>query len=307
MVAAAAPATPRYSARSAPVAAVPKPTTTPAVADPVYTRLHITPFDADLFAIVVPAAVRPVARNVSFHGLQTFPEKRYGFVDLPADAAERLRNKLNGAVLKGVKLRIEPARQPAEEKEAMARDKELREKEPKEPKEIKDATGARDERATTKRSKKTKLGHDELAGVQLEPGRQVRRGWTEPADNGSGSGSGGGSRGSKKKRSGEDAKADKKTKKAERSAYTDGPECLFKTVLPANKVAKPSTGFLVQEDRGPASPAEAASPVDERALKRARRQEKKAREVVVHEFANWTRIPTFLKAAGGASASSANL
>ncbi|CAK7232981.1 hypothetical protein SEUCBS140593_008447 [Sporothrix eucalyptigena] len=268
-----------------------------ATADEGYTRLHITPFDADLLSVVVPASARPDARNVSFHNLQTFPEKRYGFVDLPTETAERLRRKLNGAVLKGVKLRIEPARQTPQDNEAaaMAKDKKDGRKEltAEEQKLKDDARAARREkkRAEKERAKKGKLqsSHEEVVGVQLEPGRQVKRGWTvpdAPEEKKSGWTT-------KDKSKTKDKKEDKKKRTGERSEYTEGPECLFKTILPANKAPKKNNTNDGDE-------------LDERALKRKRKEEKKAREVVVHEFAHWQRIPTFLASASGGS-SSANL
>ncbi|KAL1902383.1 hypothetical protein Sste5346_001363 [Sporothrix stenoceras] len=276
-----------------------------AAADPGYTRLHITPFDAELLSVVVPTSARPDARNVSFHNLQTFPEKRYGFVDLPTEAAEKLRRKLNGAVLKGVKLHIEAAR---EEKKTDDRDtagtmgkkdKNLTPQE-RERKDEERALRKEKKRAERERIKKGlpkgQPEHEEVAGVQLEPGRQVKRGWTEPESAIEASTKK--TNWSKEKRDKKDGKEkkDKSSKKhVERSEYTDKPECLFKTVLPASKVAKP----VIEVDSD-------GDEVDPRAAKRARKEAKKAREVVVHEFANWTKIPTFLKA-GGATSSSPNL
>ncbi|CAK7224897.1 hypothetical protein SBRCBS47491_005710 [Sporothrix bragantina] len=306
--------TPTRIAAAAVPRALPAPAAPLAAADPGYTRLHITPFDAELLTVVVPASARPDARNVSFHNLQTFPEKRYGFVDLPAEAAEKLRRKLNGAVLKGVKLRIEPARQTHEEKEKA--DEAARIKMGKKSKDSTNLTPEQlqrkeEERAARKEKKrldkekgkkgKLQAAHEELEGVQLEPGRQVKRGWTvpdAPEDN--------------KKSGWSKDKKDKKDKdksskkKGERSEYTEGPECLFKTILPANKVPKSKLSLSGKIVSG-SSNDNADVELDERALKRKRKEEKKAREVVVHEFANWTRIPTFLKSSSGSGASNAHL
>ena len=71
-----------------------------------YTRLHITPFDPDLLRIILPSAILPTAKDISYHSLQTFPEQRYGFVNLPAADADKIRKKLNGATLRGAKVRI---------------------------------------------------------------------------------------------------------------------------------------------------------------------------------------------------------
>ncbi|CAK7565399.1 MAG: hypothetical protein SEPTF4163_003316 [Sporothrix epigloea] len=277
-----------------------------------YTRLHITPFDAELLSVVISTSAYDSARNISFHSLQTFPEKRFGFVDLPTDSAEKLRRKLNGAVLKGVKLRIEPARQTPEEKVAAieaARNKmgkkTSREKDanltPAELQRKEEERAARREqkRLDKERSKKGKsqIAHEVLQGVQLEPGRHVKRGWTVP-DAPEDSKKSGWSKDKKEK--------EKKKRKGERSEYTEGPECLFKTILPANKVPKAKlslSGKIV----GGVGVDNVEMELDGRALKRKRKEEKKAREVVVHEFANWTRIPTFLKSTTDSGTRNAHL
>ncbi|CAK7271167.1 hypothetical protein SEPCBS119000_004462 [Sporothrix epigloea] len=275
----------------------PAPSAPLAAADPGYTRLHITPLDADLLSVVIPASAQTNTRNVSFHNLQTFPEKRYGFVDLPTDTAEKLRRKLNGAVLKGVKLRIESARQAPAEKAAAAEAAQVKMGKKKSiendanltPAEVQrkeeEKAARRDaKRLKKERSKKGKsqTAHEELLGVQLESGRQVKRGWTVPDA----------PEGGKKSGWSKDKKDKVKSKqKGERSEYTEGPECLFKTILPASKVPKARLSLSGRVVGGDVVETE----LDERALKRKRKEEKKAREVVVHEFANWTRIPTFLK------------
>ncbi|KAI1483147.1 hypothetical protein F4774DRAFT_416703 [Daldinia eschscholtzii] len=168
-----------------------------------YIRLHITPLDESLLSIVVPSSVLPRARNISYHTIETFPEKRYGFVDLPAADADKIKRKLNGAVLKGTKMRIEKAK----------------------PESIPEPTGAAREdkvRSDGKKLKKRKREVDITPGVELE-GRKVKRGWTT----------------SEREMIEEKRKAKKKSKdkkkKEAKSKYTDGPECLFKTKLPDNK------------------------------------------------------------------------
>jgi len=42
--------------------------------------------------------------NVSYHTLQTFPENSYGYLDIPTMEAEKIKKKLNGAILKGKKI-----------------------------------------------------------------------------------------------------------------------------------------------------------------------------------------------------------
>ncbi|KAI1641842.1 hypothetical protein F4815DRAFT_277242 [Daldinia loculata] len=172
-------------------------------ANPVpYTRLHITPLDESLLSVVVPSSVLPRARNISYHTIETFPDKQYGFVDLPAADADKIKRKLNGAVLRGIKMRIEKAK----------------------PESIPEPTGAAGESEVKKdRKKKRKREIDVTPGVELE-GRKVKRGWTtsdrEMIEE---------KRKTKKEKK---SKEGKKKKRETKSKYTDGPECLFKTKLP---------------------------------------------------------------------------
>jgi len=118
-----------------------------------YTRLHITPLSAALLPSILPPSVLPNARNISYHTIQTFPEKLYGFLELPAMDASKLKKKLHGSILKGTKIRIETAK-------------------PKP-----DLTPAEPEPEKPKREKK-KRKRDEIPGVEIE--RSVKRGWTTP-------------------------------------------------------------------------------------------------------------------------------
>jgi hypothetical protein len=182
--------------------------------DDGYTRLHITPLDADLLKIVVPALLLPKARNVSFHTIATFPENRFGFVDLPQADANKLRAKLNGAVLKGAKMRVEKARKETREEPAG------------------EDTGDR-EKTEAEGTKKRKRDVNVVEGVALTD-RKVKRGWTETTDHKS-----------KKKRKDASEKAEKKKdkkdkkekKKRVKSKYTDQEECLLKVKVPANAAA----------------------------------------------------------------------
>lgn len=239
----------------------PNPTamTTPSAQSPPSSsiRLHITPLDPDLLTVVLSSTLLPKATNISYHALETFPEKRYGFLNLPADDAEKLRKRLNGAVVKGYKLRVQTAR---EEKlptvigdDAMGGKSKTKEKGEEGVKKRK-----RDDHAVV------------LEGVQLEEGRKVKRGWTAAA----GEEAQDKDRRARKEKGGE--KKDKKEKKArrqEKSKFTEHEECLVKTVLPANAV--PTAG-------------------EEAAVSKSKKK-KSAREVVVHEFEKTTKFPTFLK------------
>jgi hypothetical protein len=193
-----------------------------------YTRLHITPLTPALLPTFLPLSVLTIARNISYHTVETFPERAYGFVELPTMEASKLQKKLNGSILKGTKIRIETARP---QKLPVPDDN----PEPEKPK--KD------------RSKKRKRD-ETIPAIEIGE-RSVKRGWTAPS--------------SKTDKRGD--KKDKKDKKS-KSKYTDGKECLFKTVVPPNKVD----------------------------LKDGKTKRKKnTREQVVHEFEKTTKHASFLR------------
>lgn len=234
-----------------------------------YVRLHVSPLDAELLPVVLNSTLLPKARNISFHTLETFPERRYGFVELPKEDADKVRKKFNGAVLRGNKMKVDPAKPdktpaPLGEEVALA-DEKKKEKKEKRSKKSRDSLLSSEDK---KKSKKRK--REEITGVVLEEGRQVKRGWTsadEPKKE----------RKDKRDKKDKKEKKDKKDKKKQRvkSKYTDHDECLVKTVLPPNKVAN-TEGV-------------------EGMVKKKKKDNK--REVVVHEFAKTTKFPTFLKAA----------
>jgi hypothetical protein len=234
--------------------------------DVPYIRLHVTPLDVDLLKVVLSSALLPKARNISYHTIETFPEKRYGFLELPDEDATKLRKKLNGSVLKGVKIRIEPARPSAIltplGEAAMAKEKASE----------KDTDGVRPQKD---RKKKRKRDADELSGIVLEGGRKIKRGWTSPDE-------------PKEKRSkkDKDSKEKKERKKQQKSKYTSHPECLVKTVLPANVAAS----------------VDSQSPSPSKSKKKG-----KSREVIVHEFEKTTKFPTFLKTAASTGRSGPDL
>lgn len=201
----------------------------PASDDFPYVRLHVTPLDPELLKVVLSSTLLPKARNLSYHTLETFPEKRYGFLDLPSEDAEKLKKKFNGSVLKGVKLRIErarPSRTPAPlGQEAMAKEKL--------PEDAVDGTlGLKD-----KKKKKRKCDPEELGGIVLNDGRKIKRGWTSADE-------------PKEKRSKKDKeKKVKEKRKRTKSKYTDHEECLVKTVLPANAVPLTDSDHTTQTKR----------------------------------------------------------
>ncbi|KAL1840249.1 hypothetical protein VTJ49DRAFT_3048 [Mycothermus thermophilus] len=246
-----------------------KPQSSPPPSGDPYMRLHVTPLDPELLKVFVSSALLPKARNISYHTIETFPEKRYGFLELPKDDAEKLRKKLNGSVLKGVKIRIERARPSSIPNPlgdaAMAKEKKVKH-------DTEEAV------LSAEKSKKRKRDPEVLSGIVLKDGRKVKRGWTSADEPGE--------KRSKKK---DKEKKGNEKKKQPKSKYTDHPECLVKTVLPANAAA----------DAADADPSSLK--------KKEKKKGKKAREVVIHEFEKTTKFPTFLKAAGSTSGQKAPL
>jgi hypothetical protein len=232
-----------------------KASSTPTEEGSDYTRLHITPLDQDIVKVIIPAALLPSARNLSFHTIDTFPEKRYGFVDLPQMEADKLKRKLNGATLKGSKMRIEKAR-PEERVEPCGDAEAEAETEP------------RSKRAKSKDEagglKKRKRDHNAIEGVVLPHDRKVKRGWTESADTKR-----------KNKKNKDKSTQDKSQEKRRRlkSKYTEQDECLLKTKLPPNTV-------------GNLAPADAY---------KKKKKKGNTREITVHEFEKTTKFPSFLK------------
>ncbi|EKD12185.1 uncharacterized protein L3040_003385 [Drepanopeziza brunnea f. sp. 'multigermtubi'] len=196
-----------------------------------YVRLHILPFNSALLRTIIPPSILPNARNISYHEIATFPEKAYGYVELPIMDAEKIKKKLNGTILKGTKVRIEKAR---ERKERV----------------VEEAKAEGPERP--KKERKQKRKRDELPGVDIGE-RHVKRGWTTPA---------------------KDIKKDLMV--SNKSKFTTGPECLFKTNLPPNVASREKI-------------AEA---------KPDKRKRKPGKEAVVHEFAKTTKYATFLRGSG---------
>lgn len=243
-----------------------------------YVRLHIAPLDPDLSSLVLSSAIRPLARNISYHTLEAFPDRRYGFVEVPLAKAEDLKKKFNGATLRGSKMRIEQAR----------------------PESIPPPTGIvaeedvkpKKSHKKEKKEKKRKRGEPEVVdGVELRD-RKIKRGWTL-------------SEGEmiKEKRKDKDRnksvkeKKEKKDKKDKRTAvkskYTDGAECLFKQKLPE----VPSTK----------KPVAAEGEEEEDAGTHKRKKRKSDREVVVHEFERSTKYPSFLRSTVDETKRSENL
>ena len=169
-------------------------------------RLYISPLSAQLLPAVLPPSSLQQASNISYHTIQTFPEKSYGYVDLPEPEADKLKKKMNGSVLKGSKMRVEQAR----------RDKNAGESSNGLPTD----SGFTSSDASRKGKSKTKE-EGVITGYELPTNRKVKRGWTEPSSSDVKS--------TKRRKDRQDKKANPKT-----TSLTGESECLFKTTLPPN-------------------------------------------------------------------------
>ncbi|KAH9826461.1 hypothetical protein Tdes44962_MAKER03454 [Teratosphaeria destructans] len=161
-------------------------------------RLHITPFSRELLARFVPPSLQSQATDISFHAVQTFPERGFGYVELPAMEAEKLKKKLNGSLLKGAKIKIEEAKPQMKRKGGAAEEG--------------------DEEKVRKKAKKEKRRKEQgvLSGHEIEEGRHIKRGWTE----------------------GKEEKTGRKRKvERESAAGIEGKKMKFKTAVPSNVVA----------------------------------------------------------------------
>ncbi|XPS96705.1 hypothetical protein M3J09_005964 [Ascochyta lentis] len=178
---------------------------------PKTVRLHITPLKPELLKLYLAPSVLPLARNVSYHSVETFPDKGYGYVELPEQEANKIKKKLNGTTLKGSKVRIEMAkpekRKAREEADAAPQDKPSK-------------RAKKDKKEKKNKSETRKRDPGVFDGVELPDDRKVKRGWTEPV--------------SAKSKSSKDKK-DKKSKhdkhQPKPSKYTKEPELLFKAKL----------------------------------------------------------------------------
>ncbi|KAH0281996.1 hypothetical protein KCU62_g9967, partial [Aureobasidium sp. EXF-3399] len=173
-------------------------------------RLHISPFNQTLYQNIIPASIQPNATNISYHTVQTFPERGFGFVELPRADADKLRKKLNGATLRGQKMAIQEAKPEKRRRHDKDDDAAEVEKQPRKK--------AKKEKSSNKKDK-------EITGFELPDDRQVKRGWTEePSKHNK----------DKKEKSSKSDKTDKKDKtpKREKSKYSSKQEVLFKQKLP---------------------------------------------------------------------------
>ncbi|KAI4128468.1 MAG: hypothetical protein LQ347_004168 [Umbilicaria vellea] len=172
---------------------------------PERIRLHISPLNPELLEALIPPSVLLKASDISYHSLQTFPDRKYGYIELPAMEAEKIKKKFNGSILKGHKVRVEEAR--PKEKTKRPRDC--------------NAVDEAGKEHTAKKARKTKAkqkpGDSVLPGYELPQSRKVKRGWTE-------------SKADKILNPKKDRK--EKKAKAKASSLTGQPECLFRTMVP---------------------------------------------------------------------------
>ncbi|RVX71556.1 hypothetical protein B0A52_05128 [Exophiala mesophila] len=167
-------------------------------------RLHITPFNPELLAATVGPNLLHSVTDISYHTIETFPENSFGFISLPTMDAEKVKKKVNGAILKGKKIKVEEAR-PQKRRRLEEGD------------EGAEGPNTAASKAPSTRHKRTdRKDKDIISGHELDAGRKIKRGWTEA----------GRSKSSKRKSHEASQPASK---------YTDNNEMLFRTKLPPNK------------------------------------------------------------------------
>ncbi|MDI1485914.1 MAG: hypothetical protein OHK93_004103 [Ramalina farinacea] len=170
-------------------------------------RLHVTPLNPELLPAVLPQQLLAKASDISFHTIQTFPERNFAYINLPSEEADKLRKKLNVCLFRGQKMKVEEARptRSSTRKESSRKD---------------ELSPSR----TSKRSKKkTKEDGDTISAIELSKDRKVKRGWTEPES----------------VDASEKRKSKKEKRKSKEASITGGTECLFKTKLPSAASASP--------------------------------------------------------------------
>lgn len=247
------------------------------------TRLHITPFNASLYPVILAPSLQAVATSPSYHGIQSDPGHSYGYITLPAPDAEKLRKKLNGSVLRGAKMRIEVAK-PEKRKlvlEAIERDRAAEER------------GEEQEEPRKKKAKKSRRKDGEIRGFEMPEDRSVKRGWTEdpkvavaaaaaPRDWRAEKEAAAASKLSGK----EFAKAEKKKerRKQEKSKFTTQPEVLFKTSLPLQ------SAIIAAEDA-----KKTKKDKKEKKLREKLQSGHGRDKTVIHEFEKNVQFPSFLR------------
>ncbi|RAR07929.1 suppressor protein srp40 protein [Stemphylium lycopersici] len=230
-----------------------------------FVRLHITPFRPDLLKVYLAPSILPSTRNISYHTVATFPEKGFGYVELPEAEAQKIKKKLNGTTLRGSKVRIDmakPEKRKAREEAEAAKEAEEAERPSKRAK--------KDKKDKKEKKERKKKEQGVIDGIELPDDRKVKRGWTEPATK---------PKKDKKVKKDNKDKSDKEAKKERKhSKYTKDPELLFKAKLT------------------PVAATEVAHK-DKKKDKKEKKEKNKSKstEVVVHEFEKNVKTPSFLK------------
>lgn len=223
------------------------------------SRLYISPLNPSLTQTILSPAQQSHATNVSYHSVPTFPEKAYGYVELPAEEAQRLRKKYNGSILRGMKMRVEEARPEKKSSKRKANED--------------DATAADQPPAAEppkpKRAKKEKIADGVLSGVALPEHREVKRGWVQPPLDKKG-----------KKTGGKDDGGNKRAARKDKEKS----QMIFRTVLPPNVAANTADEEVKKRK-------------DKSKNKRKRDGDATRLATEVQEFTHSTKFPTFLRGA----------
>ncbi|OQO01363.1 hypothetical protein B0A48_12918 [Cryoendolithus antarcticus] len=171
-------------------------------------RLHIAPFNPTLYPSLLSSTAQAAASNISYHTLETFPERGFGYLDLPRAEADKLKKKLNGTTLKGVKMKVDEAR----------------------PEKKRKADETEEERKVRKKAKREMKGREDgvLEGWEMGEGRHVKRGWTDGKEVKV--------KRVKKSKDGENAKPEKKKEGKGKKESKAGKKVVFKTVVPPNAI-----------------------------------------------------------------------
>ena len=223
-------------------------------------RLHISPFNESLVSSVLNPRLTPSASNISFHTLQTFPERNYGFVDLSATEGKKLKNKLHGSILKGVQLRVEEAR-PSRIGSEEGRNR--NEEGDKCTRRIRYRRSSNPSYATGRA----------IAGLRLPDHRRVQRGWTKPSSSIR--------RSDSKKSKDQPLPIQTITTTAAATPSTSlhhgTSQCLFRVRLPANRTSISTTSRSTKDG------------------KMGKRRVQHDQRTVVREFSSTTKSSTFLR------------
>lgn len=229
-------------------------------AAPPPIRLYISPFSPVLFPTIIPDSLRSRAAGVSYHSIVTFPEKAYGYVDLPVNDARHLRRKLHNTYLKGARMRVEEARpeRGRKRKNDVAENEATSDGAKKSKKSSEKHLSERE----GKHSRKGKKEDGVLPGVELPKGRHVKRGWLKEGA------------ASKKDKKSKGTKSGVTTSDKDGENGIEDAQMSFRTSVPASKTD------MVEEDQTKG---------------KDKKKKKKSKTVEVKEFEHNTKHPSFLR------------